>query len=198
MARSRHATLKFVASWKRTLATWLTFTMGLVSLHERKMGRCVFARESNHFLVLRRLLIRYSSILFCFPCVSWRPLFQNEENRTGIYQHPIIQDLLNKTWFASPKDDGPNFVDSPDNELGDLSITVGMLGLILTAVMCSLRFACLPWLNACIDWGRFRWVEYRLVQESGVFGGGLCEQVRSTSRDHSERIQKYGENKIYG
>ncbi|KAF8155442.1 hypothetical protein B0H34DRAFT_798630 [Crassisporium funariophilum] len=59
-------------------------------------------------------------------------LYKNFDNKSGLYQHPIIQKITNKVWFNNPRDEGIVYVDLFD------PISVEAIALVLTAVECGI------------------------------------------------------------
>ncbi|KIM38489.1 hypothetical protein M413DRAFT_12710 [Hebeloma cylindrosporum] len=54
------------------------------------------------------------------------------EKKSGLYQHPIIQKIVNKSWFNNPRDEGIVYVDLFD------PLSVEAIALVLTAIECGI------------------------------------------------------------
>ncbi|KAF8963216.1 hypothetical protein BDZ97DRAFT_1758714 [Flammula alnicola] len=59
-------------------------------------------------------------------------LYKNPSKETGLYQHPIIQKIVNKSWFNNPRDEGILYVDLFD------PLSVEAIALVLTAIECGI------------------------------------------------------------
>jgi hypothetical protein len=57
-------------------------------------------------------------------------IFQNQEKKKGLYQHPIIQKVVNRCWFNNSRDEGIVYADLFD------PLSVEAIALVLTAVRC--------------------------------------------------------------
>ncbi|EPQ49844.1 hypothetical protein GLOTRDRAFT_51519 [Gloeophyllum trabeum ATCC 11539] len=61
-------------------------------------------------------------------------VFKDPVGRTGLYQHPIIQALINEMWFANKKDEG-----IVHSEFFSPRIPLVTIAMVLTAIQCSLE-----------------------------------------------------------
>jgi hypothetical protein len=55
---------------------------------------------------------------------------QNPEEKTGIFLAPVIQTLINKTWFRGKKDDGVTHPEFFEDEM----LSFATIALVLTVV----------------------------------------------------------------
>ncbi|THH07052.1 hypothetical protein EW146_g9434 [Bondarzewia mesenterica] len=72
-------------------------------------------------------------------------------NKSGLYQHPIVQKIANKSWFNNPRDEGIAYAD-----LFDL-LSVEAIALILTAIECGID----AWATGCKIEVPFYGTEYK-------------------------------------
>ena len=96
-------------------------------------------------------------LVFKVNMLIFGPSEKNTEQKMGIFLAPVIQMLINKTWFRGKKDDGVMHPEFFEDEMLSLST----LALVLTIVSLRVYFPLHGWCNLRPDRKQSRQMGYR-------------------------------------